>query len=131
MKARCYDPKDINYPRYGAKGIRVDPAWINDFEQFYADMGPMPSEHHTLDRIDPDGDYAPENVRWVTREENASRKRTVTQRGEDHKLSKLTEDKVREIRASPLGSWRLAKQYGVSKKLILNIRHGRTWKHVT
>lgn len=66
MKARCLNPKNDNYSRYGGRGITVCNEWRDSFEAFLAAVGPKPSPHHTLDRIDVDGNYEPGNVRWAT-----------------------------------------------------------------
>lgn len=72
MKDRCSNPKNNRYHRYGGRGIVVCPEWQDDFEQFLKDMGPRPSEKHSLERDDTDGNYEPSNCRWATEEEQAN-----------------------------------------------------------
>lgn len=65
MKARCHNPADKSFGRYGARGVRVCEEWRGSFEAFAAHVGPRP-DGMTLDRINPAGNYEPGNVRWAT-----------------------------------------------------------------
>lgn len=75
MRARCHNPNASNFQWYGAQGVSVCKKWRDSFASFFADMGPCPSANHSLDRIDPFGDYSPENCRWVTHKEQMNNQR--------------------------------------------------------
>jgi hypothetical protein len=66
MKQRCSNPNHHAYGRYGARGITVCASWER-YENFLADMGRKPSKSHSLDRIDNDRGYSPDNCRWATK----------------------------------------------------------------
>lgn len=83
-KSRCNNPKNPSYARYGERGIRVCERWLESFENFYEDVGPKPSDIHSIDRIDSNGNYEPGNVRWATPTEqsrNLSSNRRITHQG--------------------------------------------------
>ena len=65
-KKRCSNPRNHSYRHYGGRGIRMCRRWTESFDAFLRDMGLRPSPTHSLDRIDPDGHYAPGNCRWAT-----------------------------------------------------------------
>jgi len=77
IKARCRNPRHKQYGNYGGRGIRVCDRWLGSqgFLHFFADMGCRPSSHHSIDRIDNDGPYAPENCHWTDDKAQARNKR--------------------------------------------------------
>jgi hypothetical protein len=74
---RCTNPRNVKYPLYGARGIRVCDEWAGSFAAFLAHVGPRPSSQHSIDRIDTNGHYEPGNVRWATLKVQNSNRRNV------------------------------------------------------
>ena len=98
MIRRCYDKASDMYGTYGGRGIKVCNRWNGDkgFINFYKDLGATPKEqngkYYQIDRINPDGDYCPENCRWVTADVNARNKRNSVKiwfMGDEYGISEL------------------------------------------
>lgn len=81
MIQRCTNPRNSSFVYYGGRGIKVFPAWLDDFTAFLRDVGERPSPLHSIDRYpDNDGDYEPGNVRWATDSEQIGNRRFLGRR---------------------------------------------------
>lgn len=121
MIQRCTNPNMDSWPDYGGRGIAVCERWRNSFEAFLADVGERPSPAHSLDRIDPNGNYEPGNCRWATRAQQAQGRRTTV----------LSWDIVNEIRGrSQHGESRksIAKRMGLRSNVVGRIVRNLAWK---
>ena len=104
MKARCYDPNNKRYSRYGGRGIKVCDRWIDSYANFLLDMGRKPTCRHTLERCELDGDYEPANCVWATLEDQANNKSNNTRIEIDGRVQNI-------------GQW--ARETGVNRTVIL------------
>lgn len=78
MKERCYNIHNINYRHYGGRGIIVCDEWLRDFINFYNwAMSHGYDDNLTIDRIDVNGDYCPDNCRWTDYETQGNNRRNT------------------------------------------------------
>ena len=92
MRKRCYSSYSTEFENYGGRGITVCGRWQNSFENFYADMKDGYEIGLTIDRIDVNGNYEPNNCRWATRlvqQNNNRRNRRFVVNGKEETLSNL------------------------------------------
>lgn len=117
-KERCYNPNTKNYKDYGGRGIKMCDEWKNDSNKFikWALNNGFDSNSYgddcTLDRIDVNGDYCPENCRWVNKREQMNNTRT------NHYLTYKGETKT-------LAQW--SRELGIKYHIVLNRVNKKNW----
>lgn len=125
MRERCISPSAVGYENYGGRGIKICDRWIgkDGFSNFLTDMGNRPSPKYSLDRIDNNGNYEPENCRWATRiEQNRnSRNNTIlTYNGRSQCIAEWAEEFGLNYETFLSRIMRL----GANKALSLGSKHG-------
>lgn len=117
MKQRCLNPNNPKYSRYGGRGIKICTEWLDIVGFYNWAINNGWQNGFTIDRIDNNGDYCPENCKWVSVSEN-SRKKSTT------KIDMIT---AQEIRSRINEDWyKLADEYGCSHGNIWFIMHNFT-----
>lgn len=112
IQERCYGITSPHYKRYGGRGIKMCERWRLSYLSFLENMGRRPSALHSIDRINNDGDYEPENCRWATRKEQSyNRGNTIyiSLFGEKKSIwewSKITNLSLQTLRARYRNNWK-------------------------
>lgn len=97
IKDRCLNENNKDFKHYGGRGVSIDECWKSDFQAFYSYVSKLShfgEKGYSLDRIDNNGDYAPNNVRWATTKEQGNNRRTnrkVEAFGEKHTVAEWSE----------------------------------------
>lgn len=117
---RCEDPKHKDYVNYGARGIKVCERW-KDFWTFLEDMGERPSPSHSIDRVDVNGDYSPDNCRWATPQTQGRNRRT----------SVLTQEMAAEIKRRARNGEKagdISRSLSVHRDHVRHVLIGSSWR---
>ena len=123
MKKRCYNKKCKDFRYYGGRGIIVCDRWINVFANFLADMGNPPTQGHTLERKNSDGNYDPDNCVWATRKEQGRNTSRI-------KLSLEKANEIRLLKAQGFKTKILRDKFGVCSNTIRRVIKGEIWNGI-
>lgn len=105
MKERCHNQNNSHYHNYGGRGISVCAEWRDNFEAFFAHLGPRPSPNYSVDRIDNNRNYEPGNIRWATVRQQA--------------LNKQASGRLLDINDQPVSFASVAEYLGLTRSAFM------------
>lgn len=124
IKVRCYDCKNNNYSRYGGRGIKMCDDWRENFMAFYNwSISNGYSDELSIDRIDNNGNYSPDNCRWATQKmqaNNTSKNHYITHNGETHTISEWSD--ITGIKQNTI-TYRLKRGWCTERALTERAKH--------
>jgi hypothetical protein len=133
MKQRCYNPKNARYSFYGGRGLRLSDRWMdpeNGFINFVTDMGRVPSQRHSIDRINNDLGYSKENCRWILLSEQSGNKKNY--QGKHSHIKEYNKIYTHNGVSKTVDQWfmdeRIEERLGITVKGF-NDRIGDEWHH--
>lgn len=129
LKQRCLNPNSPAYKYYGGRGITVHPNWVASFKAFLDDVGPRPSDLHSIDRFpDKNGNYEPGNVRWATMLEQAQNRNANKGWSAEARIRnrKISRELVASKRSSGLTFAKIGAELGISRQRAYQI-----WEQTT
>lgn len=123
IKERCYCKNSPEYNSYGLKGIKMSKNFINNFEEFYREIGERPSHEYTVDRIDNSKGYIRGNIRWLTRwEQNQNR---------SDNLSHTIVCFIKVLIAEGYTNQEIGLFFKINWRKVWSIRREKTWGNIT
>lgn len=128
MRRRCLNPLRREFPRYGGRGIKICERWMS-FSNFQEDMLPTWKPGLSLDRIDNDGDYSPDNCRWATismQNRNTSQNHRINVNGETLTIAEWSE---RTGLVHQTIRHRLLRGWSPEQAVYLPLQPNGSWRH--
>ena len=119
MKKRCYYKKHVRYHLYGGRGITICDRWHGDFKAFVEDMGKCPYENGSIDRIDNDRGYEPDNCRWIPKVNQSANRRCVTT------IGGMSLEAFAKLNNVPASTLRLRLKQGWSEDQLMTVKRER------